>query len=49
LFRTDIAGEGKPWLKTVPGKGFFVIFRLYGPTKAFYDQSSKLNDIEKLN
>jgi hypothetical protein len=42
-------GDGKPWLKTIPGKGFFVIFRLYGPTKAFYDQTWKPDDIIKVN
>ena len=39
-------GEGKNWLRTLPGKGHFVIFRLYGPTKAFFDQSWKPSDIE---
>ena len=42
-------GEGKNWLATIPDKGFFVIFRLYGPRQAFYDQSWKLNDIEKMS
>jgi hypothetical protein len=27
------------WLRTVPGKGYFVILRLYGPGKAFFDQT----------
>jgi len=40
-------GSGKPWLATIPGKGFFVILRLYGPTKAFYDQAWKPDDVEK--
>jgi hypothetical protein len=40
-------GEGKNWLATVPGKGFFVILRLYGPTQAFYDQAWKPDDIKK--
>jgi hypothetical protein len=42
-------GEGKNWVATVPGKGFFVVLRLYGPTKAFFDQAWKPGDIEKLN
>jgi putative SOS response-associated peptidase YedK len=42
-------GRGKPWLKTIPGKGFFVIFCLYGPTKAFYDQTWMPDDIAKSN
>jgi hypothetical protein len=41
-------GAGKNWLATIPGKGWFTIFRLYGPTKAFFDQTWKLNDIEKV-
>ena len=41
-------GEGKNWLKTLPDKGFFVILRLYGPTKAFFDQTWKPSDIEKV-
>jgi hypothetical protein len=41
-------GEGKNWLATIPGKGWFTIFRLYGPKKAFFDQTWKLNDIEKV-
>jgi hypothetical protein len=37
----------KNWLKTLPGKGYFVIFRLYGPTKAFFDKTWKPSDVEK--
>jgi hypothetical protein len=40
--------EGKNWLKTLPDTGFFAILRLYGPTKAFFDQTWKPSDIEKL-
>jgi hypothetical protein len=28
------AGKAGNWLATVPGKGYFVILRLYGPTEA---------------
>jgi hypothetical protein len=42
------AGKEKNWLATVPGKGYFVIFRLYSPTEAFFDQSWKPGDIEKV-
>lgn len=35
------------WLRTVPGKGYFVIFRLYGPTQPYFDQTWKLSDLEK--
>jgi hypothetical protein len=48
-FGPRFPGAGKNWLRTVPGKGYFVIFRLYGPKEAFYDQSWKPGDIEKVN
>jgi len=35
-------------LATIPGKGWFTIFRLYGPKKEFFDKTWKLNDIEKV-
>jgi len=41
-------GHEKNWLRTVPGKGCFVIVRLYGPTQPYFDQTWKLPDIEKM-
>ena len=35
-------------IKTNPDKGWFAIFRFYGPTEAYYDKSWQLNDIEKI-
>lgn len=45
------APDGKQgnWLATVPGKGYFAILRLYGPTEAAINKSWKPGDIEKLN
>lgn len=40
-------GPGTNWLRTVPGKGFFVILRLYGPTQPFFAQTWKPGDLEK--
>jgi hypothetical protein len=37
--------EKANWIKTVPGKGWFPIFRFYGPLQAFYDKGWKLDDI----
>jgi len=44
------APEGKfgNWLATIPGKGYFAILRLYGPTEAAMDRSWKPGDIEKV-
>ncbi|MBA2115597.1 DUF1254 domain-containing protein [Bremerella alba] len=36
------------WLATVPGRGYFVILRLYVPQKAAMDGSWKPGDIEKM-
>ena len=40
------AGQEKNWVQTVPGKGWFVFLRLYGPLKPWFDQSWKPGDIE---
>ncbi len=37
---------GGNWIKTVPGKGWFPLFRFYSPTEAFFDKTWVLNDIE---
>jgi len=36
------------WIKTVPGKGWFGIFRLYGPGQEWFDRTWKLGAIEKV-
>jgi hypothetical protein len=40
-------GKAGNWLATVPGRGYFVVLRLYGPTAAAIDKSWKPGDIEK--
>ena len=42
------AGQEANWVKTVPGKGWFGIFRLYGPGQEWFDRSWKLGEIEQL-
>jgi len=34
------------FVQTVPGKGWFTYFRLYGPKQAYFNKSWQLNDIE---
>ncbi|MCK4206847.1 DUF1254 domain-containing protein [Brucella pituitosa] len=41
------AGHEKNWIPTIPGKAWFALFRFYGPTETYFDQSWKLPDIEK--
>jgi hypothetical protein len=40
--------DGGNWIQTVPGKGWFPIFRFYGPLEPFFDKSWKLEDIVAL-
>jgi hypothetical protein len=48
-FGPNSPGDGKNWLRTIPGQGFFVILRIYGPTQAFFDKTWKPGDIEKVD
>jgi len=44
--------QGAPesnYLRTVPGKGWFTLLRLYSPTQAFFDQTWRPGDFEKIN
>ena len=41
------SGLESNWVDPRPSKGFFVWFRSYGPTAAFFDKSWSLPDIEK--
>jgi len=36
---------GKNWIQTMPGKGWFTLFRFYGPLEAFFDKTWKPDDI----
>jgi hypothetical protein len=36
------------WIRTIPGRAFFVLFRLYGPTAGYYDQTWRPGEIEPL-
>ena len=38
-------GQEKQWIKTIPGKGWFPIFRFYGPAAPYFDKTWKLEDI----
>jgi len=47
-FGAKSPGAGKNWIATMPGRGWFTLLRLYGPTKAFFDQTWKPDDIKKI-
>ena len=44
---TPPADGKRNWLATVPGRGFFAVLRLYGPTEAAIDGTWKPGDIER--
>jgi hypothetical protein len=33
----------------LPGKGYFVLFRLYGPLEPWFDKSWKIGDLEPVH
>lgn len=41
-----IQGKETNWLQTIPGKGWFIIFRLYGPLQPWFEKSWRLDDIK---
>ena len=36
------------WIQTVPGKGWFVLLRLYGPLESYFDKSWRLGEVERV-
>ena len=40
------AGQEHNWVQTMPGKGFNVLLRLYGPEQAWFDKTWKPTDFE---
>ena len=39
-------GKGTNWIQAVPGKGRFVLLRLYGPLEPLFDKTWKPGDFE---
>lgn len=45
----DTPGEdGVPWIKTIPGRGWFAYFRVHGPEQGAFDGSWSPGDFERL-
>jgi hypothetical protein len=42
---TATIGKEKNWIRTTPGKGWFALFRFYGPREAFFNKTWKPGDI----
>jgi hypothetical protein len=43
------AGQEGRWIKTIPGKGWFTYFRVYGPEGPAFDGSWKPGDFEQVH
>ena len=43
------AGKEKNWVKTIPGEGWEILFRLYGPLEPYFDKTWKPNDFERID
>jgi hypothetical protein len=42
------ASHERNWIETIAGKGWFPLFRFYGPLEPFFDKSWQPGDIEKI-
>ena len=40
------AGKEANWIATVPKKGWFAVFRLYGPLEPWFDKTWRPGEIE---
>ncbi len=45
---TAPAGQEGRWIKTLPGKGWFVYFRIYGPDTPAFNGQWKPADFEQM-
>ncbi len=45
--QAPVGKEGN-WIQTIPGKGWNMLFRLYGPLEPWFDKTWRLGEIEKL-
>ncbi len=43
------AGQENNWIQTIPGKGFNVVLRLYGPLDSWFDKTWRPGDFESVN
>jgi hypothetical protein len=45
---TPPSGMENNWIQTIPGKGWNMLFRLYGPLEPWFNKTWKLNEIEEV-
>ena len=42
------SGKEANWVQTIPGKGWFVVLRLYGPLEPWFDKTWRPGEIERM-
>ena len=42
------AGKESNWIKTIPGKGWNMVLRLYGPLEPWFEQTWRSGEIERV-
>jgi hypothetical protein len=42
-------GKEANWIQTIPGKGWFVMLRIYGPLEPWFDKTWRPGEIELVN
>jgi hypothetical protein len=42
-------GQEDNWIQTIPGKSWFIIFRMYGPLEPWLDGSWRPGELELVN
>jgi hypothetical protein len=45
---TPPPGKESNWVQTLPGKGWFVALRLYGPLQPWFDKTWRPGEIEEM-
>jgi hypothetical protein len=43
------SGHEANWIETVPGTSWFAILRLYGPLEAWFDQTGRPGEFERVD
>ena len=42
-------GFEENWIEAIPGKGWFIALRLYGPIEAWFDQTWRPGEIQPID
>jgi hypothetical protein len=43
-----LAGKEGNWVRTIPGRAWFTILRLYGPLEAWFNKTGRPRDVRQV-